>query len=79
MSGLVAHDGASHMGDGSILMFISMIAFSLFLLAFAWSLLRPSKPPDSTSADIATERFAQGKIDADDFERAVRDIKSHRT
>lgn len=79
MSALVAHDGAAHMSDGSILMFISMIAFALFLLAFAWALLRPSKPPGPTSADIATERFAQGKIDADEFERAVRDIKTHRT
>ena len=76
---LLAHDGATHMGDGSIWVLISMIAFSLFLLAFAWALLRPSKPSGPTSADVATEQFAQGKIDADDFERIVRDIESHRS
>ena len=76
---MLAHDGVTHMDGGSVWMLISMIAFSLFLLAFAWALLRPSKPSARTPADIATERFAQGKIDADDFERIVRDIKSHRS
>jgi uncharacterized membrane protein len=75
----LAHEGATHMNGGSLWAVISMIAFSLFLLAFAWALLRPSKPPVSTSADIAAEQFAQGKIDADDFERIVRDTKSHRS
>ena len=75
---VLAHDGASHMGDGSVWVLISMIVFSLFLLAFAWALMRPPKRADSTRADIATEQFAQGKINADDFERIVRDVKSHR-
>ncbi len=60
----------------SIWMALSMIAFSLFLVAFAWSLLRPTKHSPCTPADIATERYAQGKIDAVDFERILRDIKS---
>jgi hypothetical protein len=75
---LLAHDGASHAGDGSMRMLISMVALSVFLLAFAWALVRPSKPSVSTPADIAAERFAHGEIDADDFERAVRDLKSRR-
>jgi uncharacterized membrane protein len=57
-------------------MVLSMIAFSLFLLAFTWSLLRPAKQPSSTPADRATEQFAQGEIDADDFERILRGISS---
>lgn len=76
---LLAHDGVTHMGGESVWMLISMIAFSLFLLAFAWALLRPAKPSNSTPADIAAERFAHGEIDADDFERIVRDVKSRRT
>ena len=79
IAGLLAHDGVTHTGGESVVMFISMIAFSLFLVAFAWALLRPSKSPDSTSVDIATERFACGEIDADDFERIVRGVKSRRT
>jgi uncharacterized membrane protein len=60
----------------SIWMVLSLVAFSVFLLAFAWSLLRPTKQPSSTALDVATEEFAQGKIDADDFERILRGIKS---
>lgn len=70
---VLAHDGASHVGDGSVWTMISMIAFAVFLLVFAWALLRPSKPSASTSADTAADRFASGEIDADDFERMVRD------
>lgn len=77
---LLAHNGdeASHMSGGSVWMVVSMIAFSLFLLAFAWRLLRPSRQSPSTAADIATERYARGEIDADDFERMVSDITSRR-
>lgn len=77
-SSVLAHDGASHMGDGSVWAVLAMFAFSLFLLAFAWALLRPSKPSAPTSADHATERFARGQIGADDFERIVRDVKTDR-
>lgn len=76
---LLSHDGVAHMGGESVWMLISMIAFSLFLLAFAWALLRPTKPSDSTPADIAAERFAHGEIDADDFQRIVSELKSRRT
>lgn len=78
IASILAHDGVTHTDGGSVWMLISMIAFSLFLLAFAWALLRPSKPSAPTLGEIASERFAQGEIDADDFERVVRDIKSHR-
>lgn len=75
-----AHEsaGAPHMGGGSSWTVLSMVAFSLFLLAFAWSLLRPSKRSTSTTADIATERFAQGEIDADEFERILNDVDTDR-
>ena len=77
---LLGHNGvgASHMGGQSVWMVISLIVFSIFLLVFAWSLLRTSKPAPSTAADVATERYAQGEIDADDFERILSDIESHR-
>ncbi len=79
-STLLAHgDGAAHMDGGSIWMVLSMIAFSLFLLAFAWSLLRPTRQRPPTPADVATERYARGKIDADDFERILGDIESRRS
>lgn len=68
--------GATHMDAGSVWMVLSMIAFSLFLLAFAWSLLRPSKHSPHTRADLATEQYAHGSIDADDFERILREIES---
>jgi hypothetical protein len=68
--------GATHMGTGSIWAVLSMIAFSLFLLAFAWSLLRPIKHSPRTPADVATERYAHGKIDVDDFEHILGDTKS---
>lgn len=67
---------ASHMDGGSIWMVLSMLAFSAFLLLFAWSLLRPNKQHATGPADIATELYAQGKISAEDFERIVRDIGS---
>ena len=70
--------GSSHIGNGSVWVVISMIVFSLFLLAFAWSLLRPLKTSPPTPADNAAERYAQGKIDADDLERILRDTRSHR-
>lgn len=76
---LFAHDGVTHTTGESALILISMIAFSLFLLAFAWALLRPSRPAKSTSADVAAERFAHGEIDADDFARIVRHVKSRQT
>ncbi len=77
---LLGHDGVAgaHVGGASLWMVISMIAFSIFLLAFAWSLLRAAKPSTSTPADIATEQYAQGKIGADDFERILSDVESHR-
>jgi uncharacterized membrane protein len=62
----------------SIWMVVSMIAFCLFLLAFAWSWLRPAKQPSSTASDIAAEQFAQGEIDADAFEHILCDIRSGR-
>jgi uncharacterized membrane protein len=62
----------------AVWMVLSMVAFSLFLLAFAWSLLRPAKQPSSAPVERATEQFAQGNIDADDFERVLRGIKSGR-
>lgn len=76
---LLGHDdgaGTAHMATGSIWAVLSVIAFSLFLLAFAWSLLRPTRNSSPTPADIATERYAHGTIDADDFERILRDIES---
>ena len=77
---LLGHDGVggSHMGGQSVWMVISLIVFSIFLLVFAWSLVRTSKPSRSIAADIATERYAQGEIDADDFQRILSDIESRR-
>lgn len=66
----------SHMSSGSFWTMVSMIAFSLFLLAFAWALLRPRRQPSPTAADIATERFARGEINAVDFERVVSESDS---
>lgn len=57
---------------------ISLIAISLFLLAFAWALLRPPKQTPHTLADGAIERYARGEIDAADFERILGDTRSHR-
>ena len=83
---LLSHsDGTtgSHMDGGSVWMFVSMVAFSLFLLLFAWSLLRPSKPPSTAPADAAAKLYAQGKISAEEFERIVCNVESrsprHRT
>ena len=66
----------SHMDAGSVWTVVSMVAFSLFLLLFAWSLLRPNKPPSTAPTDATTELYAQGKISAEEFERIVRDIES---
>lgn len=75
---LLGHrDGAdATMGSGSIWMVLSMVAFALFLLAFAWSLLRPAKQRPPTPAEIAAERYAAGEIDADDFERILNEAQS---
>lgn len=69
-------EGATRMGAGTAWMVLSMIAFSLFLLAFAWSLLRPVKRVAPTSASVAAERYARGEIDGDDFERILRNANS---
>lgn len=66
ISAFVAHDA-----DSSSWTVISMIAFSGFLLAIAWSLLRPQRPSIRSSGDEAVERFARGEIDADEFERSL--------
>lgn len=66
-----------HVMAGSIWMLLSMIAFSIFLLACAWMLLRPQKPKRLTPADRAMKRFARGEVDADDFERTVRGREHH--
>jgi len=71
-------DTTSHMSSGSLWMTISMMAFAVFLLAFAWTLLRPRRQSPPTPADIATERYARGEIDADDFERILTDVDSRR-
>lgn len=63
--------GVTHMDVGSIWMVLSMVGFSLFLLAFAWALLRPAKHSRSTEAGNV-----HGTIDADDYERIMRDIES---
>lgn len=71
------HGDSGHMGSGSVWMVVSMVAFAVLLLAFVWSLVRSSKDTPMTPADHATQRYAQGRIDAEEFERIVRDIKSH--
>ncbi len=75
---LIGHrDGAdAPMSSGSIWLVLSMVAFALLLLAFAWSLLRPAKQHPPTAAEIATERYAAGEIDADDFENVLNGVKS---
>ena len=77
---VLGHDGVggSHMSGQSAWMLMSMIAVAVFLLAFAWTLLRTSKPSQSAATEIATERFANGEIDADDFTRILSDIESRR-
>lgn len=75
----LAHDGATHAGDGSIWMLISMIAFSLFLIAFAWALLRPTKRAECTAVDVATKEFAEGTMAANDFKRIAAGDESHRS
>ncbi len=74
--GVLADVGSDdeHMMSGSTWMTVSMVALALFLLACAWMLLRPPKAERSTPADQATERFARGEIDADEFERTLRDL-----
>jgi uncharacterized membrane protein len=74
---LLAHGddaAATHMSGSSVWMLISMIAFSIFLLCIAWTLVRPTKDHKPTAADIATERFARGEIGDDEFKRSVLDI-----
>ncbi|MFN3255377.1 MAG: hypothetical protein ACE37B_06755 [Ilumatobacter sp.] len=66
------------MNGGSAWMVISMIAFSIFLLLFFWSILRPARRTESAAADLATERSGHGQMDGD-FERIVRDIKAHKS
>ena len=75
---LFADADASHMGGGPVWVVISMVAFSMVLLSFAWTLLRPTKPQSPTPADVITERFARGEIDAQEFERSLRDVKADR-
>ena len=76
-NGLLAHGddaGSVHMRGGSVWALISMIAFSIFLLSIAWTLMRPTREAKATAADIATERFAHGEISVDEFQRALRDL-----
>ena len=75
---LIAHrDGAdAPMSSGSIWLVLSMVAFALLLLAFAWSLLKPAKQRPPTAAEIAAERYAAGEIDADDFESVLIGVRS---
>ncbi|WP_148288594.1 hypothetical protein [Ilumatobacter nonamiensis] len=80
--GLLQHGdemGAGHMGGSSVWMVISMIAFSIFLLWIAWSLIRPSRGSDPTAADTVARRYGHGEIDDDEFQRALIDIRSRRT
>lgn len=67
-------DGATHMDTGSPWVVISMIAFALFLLAFAWSLLRPAGRVGRTREDSAMECFGRREIGADDLRRTSGDI-----
>jgi|GEM_PF-4941065 len=73
----LAHEGtdAARMNGGSVWMVISMVAFSVFLVLFIWSLLRPAVPDE---VDLAAKRFSHGQPD-DDFERLLRDIKTPRS
>lgn len=71
-------DTVGQMGGDSLWLTISMIALSLFLLAFAWALLRPSKSAPKQAETDAAERFARNEIDAPQFERIVRAIRSQR-
>ena len=75
---LIGHgDGVdAPMSSGSIWMVLSMVAFALLLLAFAWSLLKPANQRPPTAAEIAAERYAAGEIDADDFERVLNGVTS---
>ena len=76
---LLAHgDDGAHMGGGSIWVLLSMVAFAVFLLAFAWSLIRPTRQRHPSPTNNAVERYALGQIDADDFERIIGDIESRR-
>jgi uncharacterized membrane protein len=70
--------GVTHMSGSTVWMLISMIAFSIFLISIAWTLIRPTREVEPTVADIATERFAQGEIGDDEFWRALRDIDTPR-
>ena len=58
-----------HMTGSSIWMLISMIAFSIFLLSFAWTLLRPYR---------RSERHAHDEIGDDELERVLRDTRSRK-
>lgn len=66
--------GVSHMDGNSVWMFISMVAFLIFLLSIAWTLLRRQKRPERSPGDGPAERYAHGEIDDDEFQRAVRDL-----
>lgn len=65
--------GMAHSVDGWW-MLISMIAFSIVLLWFAWALLRRPKPDDSLQAEVLTQRYARGEIDDEEFRSAARGL-----
>ena len=64
--------GMDHSAGGSWWVLISMIAFSIMLLWFAWALLRRPKPDDSLEAEVLTQRYARGEIDDEELRSAAR-------
>lgn len=69
-------DSAASHASGSFWMMASTMAFSMFLLAYVWALLRPRRVRSPTAAEIASERFARGEIDSVEFERIVKETDS---
>ena len=65
-----------HMSGSSIWVVISMIAFSIFLLTIAWTLVRPKRRTANSARDAIIEHYAQGKLDDDEVVRLLRGIRS---
>lgn len=71
---LLSHGDGAHMASSSTWAIISMIAFSLFLLSIAWSLLHRTGQDPLTAEMLLTERYARGEINDEEFTTATRNL-----
>ena len=81
MSDLLGHgDGGTgvHMTNASLWALISTIAFAIFLLMIAWTLVRPNRDSRDETADALTERYAHGELSDDEFTQLLSIIRSRK-